>query len=115
MTAAFHRNAITSAIHQAVLMIPKKARMPAYDAACTEWPGAWVAEITDIHGLPARPTGIRLIVREEQLHSGAQWPNPACPASPGPPRTSRRGLQPLIRMPPLPMGVVLLSLVVNID
>jgi hypothetical protein len=63
---------ITDAIHQAVLKIPKKAWTPAYDAGGTERPGAWVAEITDMPDLSTWPTGMRLIVRKERPHPGAQ-------------------------------------------
>jgi hypothetical protein len=63
---------ITDAIHQAVLKIPKKAWTPAYDAEGTERPGAWVAEITDIPDLSTWPKGMRLVVRKERPHPGAQ-------------------------------------------
>ncbi|NUL03188.1 IS1380 family transposase [Streptomyces lunaelactis] len=63
---------ITDTIHQAVLKIPKKAWTPAYDAGGTERPGAWVAEITDMPDLTTWPTGMRLIVRKERPHPGAQ-------------------------------------------
>jgi hypothetical protein len=63
---------ITDAIHQAVLKIPKKAWTPAYDSAGTERPGAWVTEITDIPDLSTWPKGMRLIVRKERPHPGAQ-------------------------------------------
>ncbi|NUL07471.1 IS1380 family transposase [Streptomyces lunaelactis] len=63
---------ITDALHQAVLKIPKKAWTPAYDADGTERPGAWVAEITDMPDLSTWPTGMRLIVRKERPHPGAQ-------------------------------------------
>ncbi|MGX1887901.1 IS1380 family transposase, partial [Streptomyces sp. NPDC055287] len=63
---------ITDTIHQAVLKIPKKAWTPAYDAGGTERPGAWVAEITDIPDLSTWPKGMRLIVRKERPHPGAQ-------------------------------------------
>src|SRR5882757_8393213 len=63
---------ITDAIHQAVLKIPKKAWTPAYDAGGTERPGAWVAEITAMPDLSTWPTGMRLIVRKERPHPGAQ-------------------------------------------
>ncbi|MGW6356611.1 IS1380 family transposase [Streptomyces sp. NPDC055092] len=63
---------ITEAIHQAVYKIPKKAWTPAYDAGGTERPGAWVAEITDIPDLTTWPKGMRLIVRKERPHPGAQ-------------------------------------------
>lgn len=63
---------ISDAIHQAVLKIPKKAWTPAYDAGGTERPGAWVAEITDMPELSTWPKGMRLVVRKERPHPGAQ-------------------------------------------
>ncbi|TWG04620.1 DDE family transposase [Streptomyces brevispora] len=63
---------ITDTIHQAVLKIPKKAWTPAYDADGTERVGAWVAEITDMPDLSTWPKGMRLIVRKERSHPGAQ-------------------------------------------
>jgi len=63
---------ITDALHQAVLKIPKKAWTPAYDAGGTERPGAWVAEITDMPDLSTWPKGMRLVVRKERPHPGAQ-------------------------------------------
>jgi hypothetical protein len=63
---------ITAAIHQAVLKIPKKAWTPAYDAGGTERSGAWVTEITDMPDLSTWPKGMRLIVRMERPHPGAQ-------------------------------------------
>jgi hypothetical protein len=63
---------ITEQVHQAVLKIPKSAWTPAYDAGGTERPGAWVAEITDMPDLSTWPTGMRLIVRKERPHPGAQ-------------------------------------------
>jgi hypothetical protein len=63
---------ITDTIHQAVLKIPKKAWTPAYDAGGTERPGAWVAEITGMPDPSTWPKGMRLIVRKERPHPGAQ-------------------------------------------
>ncbi|WP_078651515.1 IS1380 family transposase [Streptomyces xylophagus] len=63
---------ITDTIHQAVLKIPKKAWTPAYDAGATERPGAWIAEITDMPDLSTWPKGMRLVVRKERQHPGAQ-------------------------------------------
>lgn len=63
---------ITDALHQAVLKIPKKAWTPAYDVGGTERPGARVAEITDMPDLSSWPKGMRLIVRKERPHPGAQ-------------------------------------------
>lgn len=50
----------------------KKAWTPAYDAGGTEWPGAWVAEITDMPDLSSWPKGMRLIVRKERPRPSAQ-------------------------------------------
>ncbi|UIX33303.1 IS1380 family transposase [Streptomyces sp. GQFP] len=63
---------ITDALHQSVLKIPKKAWTPAYDAGGTERPGTWVAEITDMPDLNTWPKGMRLVVRKERPHPGAQ-------------------------------------------
>lgn len=63
---------IIDTLHQAVLKIPKKAWTPAYNAGGTERPGAWVAEITDMPDLSTWPKGMRLIVRKERPHPGAQ-------------------------------------------
>ncbi|MGY4957772.1 hypothetical protein [Streptomyces nigrescens] len=63
---------ITEATHQAVLKIPKRVWTPAYDAGGTERSGAWVAEITDMPDLSTWPKGMRLIVRTERPHPGAQ-------------------------------------------
>ncbi|MFJ5724682.1 IS1380 family transposase [Streptomyces sp. NPDC093149] len=63
---------ITDTIHQAVLKIPKKAWTPAYDAGGTGRPGAWVAEITGMPDVNRWPKGMRLIVRQERPHPGAQ-------------------------------------------
>jgi hypothetical protein len=63
---------ITDAIHQAMLKIPKKAWTPAYDAGGTERAGAWVAEITEMPDLSTWPKGMRLVVRRERPHPGAQ-------------------------------------------
>ncbi|MFJ3804339.1 IS1380 family transposase [Streptomyces sp. NPDC090088] len=63
---------VTDAIHQAVLNIPKKAWTPAYDSGGTERPGAWVAEITDMPDLSSWPKNMRLVVRKERPHPGAQ-------------------------------------------
>jgi hypothetical protein len=51
---------------------PEEGRTPAYDAGGTERPGAWVSEITDMADLSTWPKGMRLIVRKERPHPGAQ-------------------------------------------
>ncbi|MGW0701567.1 IS1380 family transposase [Streptomyces sp. NPDC002867] len=63
---------ITDAIHQAVLKIPKRAWTPAYDASGVQRPGAWIAETTGMPDLSTWPKGMRLIVRKERPHPGAQ-------------------------------------------
>ena len=44
----------------------------AYDAHDQVRDGAWVAELTDLLDLTAWPTGMRVIVRKERPHPGAQ-------------------------------------------
>ncbi|MEV0008451.1 IS1380 family transposase [Streptomyces sp. NPDC047973] len=62
---------ITDAIHRHVLKVPTSAWTPAVEADGEIRDGAWVAEITGdvLHGWP---TGMRLIVRKERPHPGAQ-------------------------------------------
>ncbi|WP_433204638.1 IS1380 family transposase [Nocardia sp. CA-107356] len=45
---------------------------PAYDAEGRVRPGAWVVEVTGITDLTGWPPGMRLIVRKERPHPGAQ-------------------------------------------
>ena len=45
---------------------------PAYDADGQVRPGAWVAELTGMLDLAAWPAGMRVIVRKERPHPGAQ-------------------------------------------
>jgi Transposase DDE domain group 1 len=63
---------ITDEIAAAILAIPKKAWTPAYDAGRQIRPGAWVAEITGMLDLSSWPKGMRVIVRKERPHPGAQ-------------------------------------------
>jgi hypothetical protein len=63
---------ITEDIAAAILAVPKKAWTPAYDAGGQVRPGAWVAEITGMLDLAAWPKGMRVIVRRERPHPGAQ-------------------------------------------
>ena len=63
---------ITEDIHTAILHIPRAAWAPAYDADGVQRDGAWVAEITGMLNLESWPAGIRLIVRKERPHPGAQ-------------------------------------------
>jgi hypothetical protein len=63
---------ITDDVQEAILKVPACAWTPAYDADGQVRPGAWVAEITGMLDLPAWPKGMRLIVRKERPHPGAQ-------------------------------------------
>ena len=63
---------ITEDVQQAILKIPARAWTPAYDADRQARPGAWVAEITGMLDLSAWPKGMRVIVRKERPHPGAQ-------------------------------------------
>jgi len=53
-------------------LIPEGVWTEAYDAHDAVRDGAWVAELTDLLDLTAWPTGMRVIVRKERLHPGAQ-------------------------------------------
>ncbi|QDN75786.1 IS1380 family transposase [Streptomyces sp. S1A1-7] len=62
---------ITDAVHHAVLQIPETAWTPAVETDGQSRDGAWVAELAgDV--LKGWPTGMRLIVRKERPHPGAQ-------------------------------------------
>jgi Transposase DDE domain group 1 len=63
---------ITDDVQAAILAIPAAAWAPAYDAGGQVRPGAWVAEITGMLGLAKWPAGMRVIVRKERPHPGAQ-------------------------------------------
>ncbi|MEV5085713.1 MULTISPECIES: IS1380 family transposase [unclassified Streptomyces] len=62
---------ITDAIHQAVLQVPATAWTPAVEPGGEVRDGAWVAEIGG-DCLKGWPKGMRLIVRKERPHPGAQ-------------------------------------------
>jgi hypothetical protein len=63
---------ISEDIADAILKIPARAWTPAYDAGGQVRPGAWVAEITGMPDLSSWPEGMRVIVRKERPHPGAQ-------------------------------------------
>jgi hypothetical protein len=63
---------ITEDIQDAILKVPARAWTPAYDADGQVRPGAWVAEITGMLDLASWPAGMRVIVRKERPHPGAQ-------------------------------------------
>jgi len=52
--------------------IPEHVWTPAYDAHDQVRDGAWVAELTDLLDLTGWPPGMRVIVRKERPHPGAQ-------------------------------------------
>ena len=52
--------------------IPDRLWLPALDANDKERDGAWVAELTGMLDLSGWPTGMRVIVRKERPHPGAQ-------------------------------------------
>ncbi|MET8138641.1 IS1380 family transposase [Streptomyces sp. NPDC005251] len=62
---------ITDAIHQAVLKVPVSAWTPAVEPGGEIREGAWTAEL-DGDVLKGWPTGMRLVVRKERPHPGAQ-------------------------------------------
>ncbi len=52
--------------------IPEHVWEPAYDAEGQLRPSAWAAEVTDLFDLSSWPAGMRVIVRKERPHPGAQ-------------------------------------------
>jgi Transposase DDE domain group 1 len=56
----------------AIEKIPEQAWAPAYDAAGEVRDGAWVADVTGLLDLSSWPAGMRVIVRKERPHPGAQ-------------------------------------------
>jgi hypothetical protein len=63
---------ITDEIAEAILTLPGRVWEPAYDAGRQVRPGAWVAELTGLLDLSSWPEGMRVIVRKERPHPGAQ-------------------------------------------
>jgi hypothetical protein len=63
---------ITEDMQQAILALPGRVWEPAYDAGGQVRPGAWVAELTGLLDLSGWPEGMRVIVRRERPHPGAQ-------------------------------------------
>jgi hypothetical protein len=63
---------ITDDMQQAILQMPDRIWEPAYDAGSQVRPGAWVAELTGLLDLAGWPAGMRVIVRKERPHPGAQ-------------------------------------------
>ena len=63
---------ITGDIQEAILAVPDRVWEPAYDPGGQVRPGAWVAELTGLLDLTGWPAGMRVIVRKERPHPGAQ-------------------------------------------
>jgi hypothetical protein len=63
---------ITEDMQEAILALPGRVWEPAYDAGGQVRPGAWVAELTGLLDLSGWPAGMRVIVRRERPHPGAQ-------------------------------------------
>jgi Transposase DDE domain group 1 len=61
-----------TSIQQKLATIPEQLWEPAYDADGQPRPGAFVAEVTELFDLTSWPPGMRLIVRKERPHPGAQ-------------------------------------------
>jgi Transposase DDE domain group 1 len=63
---------ITGAIGEAIGKVPASAWTPAYDGGGQVREGAWVADITGLLEPGGWPDGMRVIVRKERPHPGAQ-------------------------------------------
>jgi hypothetical protein len=63
---------MTDEVCDAIATIPARVWTPAYDAGGLVRPGAWVAELTGLLDLTSWPAGMRVIVRRERPHPGAQ-------------------------------------------
>lgn len=63
---------LTEEICQAILALPADVWQVAYDAGGQIRDGAWVAELTGMLDLSSWPKGMRVIVRKERPHPGAQ-------------------------------------------
>jgi len=63
---------ITEDMQEAVLQVPAGSWTPAYDGDGQVRDGAWVADITGMLDLLSWPAGMRVIVRKERPHPGAQ-------------------------------------------
>jgi hypothetical protein len=63
---------ITEAMQDAIGKVPADGWTPAYDGDGQVREGAWVADITGMLDLQDWPAGMRVIVRKERPHPGAQ-------------------------------------------
>jgi hypothetical protein len=63
---------MTDEVQEAVMKVPARAWTPADDGDGQVRDGAWVAELTGLLALTGWPQGMRVIVRKERPHPGAQ-------------------------------------------
>jgi hypothetical protein len=63
---------ITEAMQDAIGKVPADGWTPAYDGDGQVRKGAWVADITGLLNLDDWPAGMRVLVRKERPHPGAQ-------------------------------------------
>ncbi len=63
---------LTQDMADKIRLLPDAAWTPAYDSDGTPRAGAWVAELTGMLELKTWPRGMRVIVRAERPHPGAQ-------------------------------------------
>jgi hypothetical protein len=63
---------ITEEMQAAILKVPADGWTPAYDGDGQVREGAWVADITGLLELEGWPAGMRVIIRKERPHPGAQ-------------------------------------------
>jgi hypothetical protein len=63
---------LTATMAARLALIPAAAWAPAYDSGGGVRDVAWVAEATGVLDLPGWPAGMRVIVRKERPHPGAQ-------------------------------------------
>jgi hypothetical protein len=63
---------MTDEVCEAIGKVPARAWYPAYDSDGQVRDGAWVAELTGLLDLSSWPKGMRVIVRKERPHPGAQ-------------------------------------------
>ena len=63
---------VTDDMREAILKVPAGSWTPAYDGDGQVRDGAWVADITGLLDLSSWPAGMRVIVRKERPHPGAQ-------------------------------------------
>ena len=66
---------MTDDVQDAIGKIPARAWTPAYHDDGKVRDGAWVAELTGLLDLAYWPKGMRVIVRKERPHPGAQLPD----------------------------------------